>query len=125
MSMKAKPKPRSAAFWPIIGLMVLLSAGAIAYFAGPAVVDWMDESNVVRGFPPSGVPESTVDWILRFIVFVVVFLLVSLAVAAAVPKKKTMVNEKQLSKQRQEMVNSKKAMKIRQRAMNKQNRRDL
>lgn len=122
MSMKAKPKPRSAAFWPVIGLMTLLAAAAIAYFAGPAVVDWMDDSNVVRGFPPAGIPEANVDWIMRGIIFVVVFMLVSLVVAAAVPKKKSTVNEKMLTKQRQEMVNEKKAMKVRMKMMNKKNR---
>jgi len=122
MGQKPVKKSRTQAFWPVLGLMLIIACAAIAYFAGPAVVEWLDKGKVIRGFPPAGVPRANVDWILRGIVFVVLALLSSLLVAAAVPKKKSAVTEKQLVKQRAEMVHEKKARKMRQQLMNKQNK---
>jgi hypothetical protein len=121
--MGPKPKQsRSQAFWPVLGLLLILACGAIAYFLGPAVVDWLDKGNIIKGFPPPGIPRVNINWIMRAVVGVILLLLSSLAVAAAVPKKKSAVNEKQLTKQRTEMVNEKKARKMRQQLLNKQNK---
>lgn len=121
--MGQKPKKRRIeSFWPIIGLMLIASGAAIAFFLGPAVVDWLDKSNIIRGFPPLGVSTVTIDWIFRGIFFVIFVLLASLIVAAAAPKKKTAVNEVKLAKERKSIVNEKKARKMRQQLMNKQNK---
>jgi hypothetical protein len=121
--MGQKPKKsRVESFWPVIGLLLILSAGAIAFFLGPAVANWLDKSNVIKGFPPTGVSSVTIDWIFRGIFFVIFVLLVSLIVAAAAPKKKNAVTEKQLTKDRKVMVDDKKARKMRQQLMNKQNK---
>ena len=122
MGQKPVKKSKTQAFWPILGLLLILACAAIGYFLGPAVVDWLDKGDVIRGFPPPGIPRANLNWILRGIVFVVLGLLASLVVAAAVPKKKSAVTEKQLTKQRAEMVHEKKARKMRQQFMNKQNK---
>jgi len=119
---KKPPKSRTQSFWPIIGLMLILSAGVIAFFLGPAVIDWLDKSNTIKGFPPTGVSSVTLDWIFRGIFFFILVLLSSLIVAAAAPKKKSAVTEVKLFKERQLMVNDKKARKMRQQLMNKQNK---
>jgi hypothetical protein len=119
-----KKKARGQSYWPVIGFILILACAAIAYVVGPAVVQWLDDGNVIRGFPPprSQVPRESINWILRGILFVVLTLLGSLAVAAAVPKKKIAVNEKALTKERAAMVNEKKARKMRQQMMNKSNK---
>lgn len=122
MSAQKPPKSRTQSFWPIIGLMLILSAAAIAFFLGPAVVNWLDRSNVIKGFPPTGVSSVTLDWIFRGIFFFILVLLSSLIVAAAAPKRKSAVTEVKLAKERQLMVNDKKARKMRQQLMNKQNK---
>lgn len=122
MGQKPAKKSKTQSFWPVLGLLLIIACGAIAFFVGPAVVEWLAVNRVIRGFPPAGVPRANVDWILRGIVFVILGLLASLLVAAAVPKKKSAVTEKDLAKQRQEMVNEKKARKLRQQVMNKQNK---
>jgi mannitol-specific phosphotransferase system IIBC component len=122
MTLQKPKKSRSQSFWPILGLLLIIACAIMAYFIGPAVVDWLDDGNVIRGFPPRGIPRENVNWILRGILFVVLGLLSSLVVAAAVPKKKNVVNEKKLIKERQEMVNEKKARKLRQQQMNKLNK---
>jgi hypothetical protein len=122
MTFQKPPKSRTQSFWPIIGLMLILSAGAISFFLGPAVIDWLDKSNTIKGFPPSGVSSVTLDWIFRGIFFFILVMLSSLVVAAAAPKKKSAVTEVKLFKERKEMVNDKKARKMRQQLMNKQNK---
>ena len=121
--MMQKPKKsRMQAYWPAMGAILILASAVIAYFIGPAVVEWLDKGNVIRGFPPKGVPIANINWILRVIVFVIFVLLVSLFVAAAAPKKKSAVTEVKMVKERQALVNEKKARKMRQQLMNKQNK---
>ena len=110
------------AYWPALGALLILASAVMAYFIGPAVVDWLDKGNVIRGFPPTGVPRVNIYWILRGIVFVILVLLSSMVVAAAAPKKKSAVTEVKLIKERKEMVNEKKARKMRQQLMNKENK---
>ncbi len=119
-----QPKKRSKtqSYWPVIGLLLLLSCAAIAYVVGEPLFTWFKTSHVIKGFPPSGVPASNLQWLLRGIVFVVLGLFASLVVAAAAPKKKSVVTEKQMTKQREEMVREKKARKLRQQKMNKMNK---
>jgi len=122
MGQNQRSKSRSQAFWPVLGFMLILASGVVAFFLGPVVVDWLDRSNVIKGFPPADIPSTTIDWILRGIVFVILVLLASLLVAAAAPKKKLAVTEVALTKERKVMVNDKKARKMRQQLMNKQNK---
>lgn len=119
---KKPQKSRTQAFWPVLGVLLMLSAGAIAFFLGPAVVDWLAKNRTITGFPPKDIPSTTIDWIFRGIFFFILGLLASLIVAAAAPKKKIAVNEVKLAKERQLMVNDKKARKMRQQLMNKQNK---
>jgi hypothetical protein len=119
---KKPDKTRTQSFWPVLGALLILASGVLAFFLGPVVVDWLDKSNVIRGFPPAGVPRVNLYWILRGIVFVILGLLASLLVAASAPKKKSTVTEVKLIKERQAMVNEKKARKMRQQLMNKQNK---
>lgn len=122
MALQKPKKTRSQSFLPVLGFFLILACAVMAFFLGPAVVDWLDSSNVIRGFPPRGVPTENINWILRGILFVVFALLASLLVAAAAPKKKSAVTEKKLTKERQEMVNEKRARKLRQAKMNKMNK---
>jgi hypothetical protein len=116
------PKTRTQSFWPVLGALLILASAAMAFFIGPAVVDWLDKGNIIRGFPPAGVPRVNLDWILRGIVFVILVLFASLLVAAAAPKKKSAVTEVGMMKERKEIVHEKKARKMRQQLMNKQNK---
>jgi hypothetical protein len=120
--LQPKKKTRGQAWRPVVGFVLILSCAAMAYFLGPAIVTWLDQGNVIRGFPPRGVPIENIRWILRGIVFVILILLGSLLVAVAAPKRKSAVNEKQMTKQREQLVLEKKARKIRQQQMNKMNK---
>jgi hypothetical protein len=116
------PKSKMQAFWPVMGALLIIAAAVMAFFIGPVVVDWLDRGNVIKGFPPKGVPITNIYWILRGIVFVVLGLLASMVVAAAAPKKKSTVTEVKLVKERKDIVHEKKARKMRQQLMNKENK---
>jgi type IV secretory pathway component VirB8 len=112
------------AFWPVLGFLMLVALVGISYFAGPEVVRWLDVNNVIRGFPPpaSEAPRSQINLIVSAIIFVVLAMFASLIVAATLPKKKTVVNEKMLAKERAEKVHAAKVRKMRQKALNQQGR---
>jgi hypothetical protein len=119
---KKPEKTKFQAYLPALGAILLLASAAMAFFIGPAVVTWLDKGNVIKGFPPKGIPIVNIYWILRGIVFVILVLLCSMVVAAAAPKKKSTVTEVGLVKERKAMVNDKKARKMRQQLMNKENK---
>jgi hypothetical protein len=119
---KKPEKSKLQAFWPVMGALLIVTAAVLAFFIGPAVVNWLDKGNVIKGFPPKGVPIVNIYWILRGIVFVILGLLASMVVAAAAPKKKSAVTEVKLAKERKDMVLDKKARKMRQQLMNKENK---
>lgn len=114
MSMPRKKPPRGRAFWPVVGLLLALSAAALAYVFTDPVINALRKS--LRNFPTG----PTVTLIVGVILFVVLALTFSLIVAFAVPRKKSAVTETQLVKDRQAMVKDIKARKIRQREINRQ-----
>ncbi|MEO8612167.1 MAG: hypothetical protein ABI690_30005 [Chloroflexota bacterium] len=120
---KKPQKSKFQAYWPVLGALLIVAAAVMAFFIGPAVVNWLSSTHAIKGFPPKGIPIANVYWILRGIVFVILGLLASMVVAAAAPKKKSTVTEVGLTKERKAMVNEKKARKMRQQMMNKENKR--
>lgn len=117
MSMKPKPKSRMQAFWPIIGLLLILALGFMAWVFAPPVIGFL--SGVLPNFPPAEVPPDTMQLIITAVLFVLMGMIVSLIVAAAAPRKRSAVNEKKLAKERALMVEEKKKQKLRQRAINR------
>jgi len=111
---KGQEKKRQA-YWPVLGLLLALSAGVLAYIAAPAVNQALD-----RSLPNFPTPNSQLNLIMTVILFVIFALIGSLIVAAAAPKKKTIVNEVKLAKERKELVQEKKVRKLRQREINRQ-----
>ncbi|MEZ4666715.1 MAG: hypothetical protein R3E39_02130 [Anaerolineae bacterium] len=114
-----KPQPRGKAFWPVLGLLLALSAGALAFVAAPGVNELLGRS--LRSYPKA-TAGNHLDLIMTAILFVIFALIGSLIVAIAVPKKKSTVTEVGLIKDRKMMVNDKKARKERQKQINRDNR---
>ncbi len=118
MSHKSQSKTR--AFWPLIGFILALSLGVLAYALGEPVIQWMATSKIVRGFPSPEVPLITWYWIARGVMFVVLLMFASLIVAASRPRQKSEVRETDLKKEREKMVRQNKARKELQRQINRQ-----
>jgi uncharacterized membrane protein YhaH (DUF805 family) len=117
MSHKSQSKTR--AFWPVIGFVLAVSLGVIAYVLGEPVMQWMKTSRIVPGFPSPDVPMDTWYWIARGVLFVVMLMFASLIVAAARPKQKSEVRETDLKKEREKMVRQNKARKVLQQQINR------
>lgn len=112
-----KPQPRGKAYWPVLGLLLAASAGALAFIAAPGVNEFLG-----RSLPSYPEATSQLNLIMTVILFVIFALIGSLIVAAAAPRKKSAVTEVGLIKDRKVMVNDKKARKIRQREINREGR---
>lgn len=115
-----RKQTRNSAFWPLLGLLLAVSLGIVAYVLAPGTITILD--NALPNFPPSGVDPNTLRLIIAAIVFVILILIAGLIVAVSMPRQKdrTMVSEKTLMKERQDMVLEKKARKVRQQQINKQ-----
>ncbi len=120
--MQSKTSSRRRAFWPVIGFVLAVSLGIIAYALGPAAYDFLRRSPIIPNFPPPGVPRGQWELILSGILFIVMVLLVALVIALAVPRDRSRVNEKKLVKEREMMIREKKAKKILQRQINREAR---
>ena len=112
-----KVEPRGKAFWPVLGFLLALSSGALAWVFTPSVLDFLKKS--LSNFPRV---TPTISLIVGGIIFVVLALLFSVIVAFAVPRKKSAVTEIQMAKDRNLLVREKAARKVRQREINRQNK---
>jgi hypothetical protein len=112
-----KPQPRGKAFWPVLGFLLALSSAALAFvFTNPLIVEL--KKSVLKGLPN----DPKVPIIVGVILFFLIAMFFSLIVAFAVPRKKSVVTEIQIAKNRKLMVNEKAARKIKQREINRQNK---
>jgi len=114
MSMPRKTPPRGKAFWPVLGLLMALSAAGLSYAFTPSVISYLQSS--LRSFPK----DAKVPIIVGVILFALIVLVLSLVVAIAIPRKKSAVTEVQVAKDRKAMVNEKMARKIKQRNINRE-----
>jgi hypothetical protein len=115
---KPKKRTKMQAYGPIIGLLLAGSFGVLSWFLAPEI-----DKILARSLP--NFREMKADQLriaTTVIMFVIFVLLASLIVAAAAPRKKSMVNERGLVKDRAEMIKEKKLTKIRRQQMNKMNK---
>jgi hypothetical protein len=114
---KRKPQPKGKAYWPVLGLLLALSAGALAFIAAPSVNEFLG-----RSLPSYPKATNQLNLIMTVILFVIFALIGSLLVAVAAPRKKNAVTEVGLIKDRKVMVNEKKIRKLRQKEINREGR---
>lgn len=116
MSHKSQSKTR--AYWPVIGFVLALSLGVIAWALGPAGYNFLRDNRIVN-FAITNISRATWELIISGVLFVVLLMFASLVVAAARPKQKSEVREKDLVKERDKMVREQKAKKVLQREINR------
>jgi membrane protein implicated in regulation of membrane protease activity len=110
-------KKSMRAFWPLLGFILIVALGIIAYVLGEPIYNALAAG---PNFPPAGGTRTQWLWILRGIAFVSLGLLSALIVAAAMPRQKTQVKEKDLAKERVQLNRERKAKRELQRKINKQ-----
>lgn len=100
------------ALLPILGILIMVVAGAIAYFASEPAYDWLRTT----------FPEIPNDPALQIVVgvgiFIIIVLIVALIYSIAFAKKpEYMVTEQQLSKERKQKEEEEAAARRRQKVM--------
>lgn len=108
-----KQESRLKAFYPLIGLVVMFIAGAIAVVAAPAVTDILVEQ-LLEGDAPENM--EVVSGGLVFGLIVTVFALVY-SLFAARPENRDMLTEEALMKDKEDMEREERAKKRRKRQM--------
>jgi hypothetical protein len=107
-------------FWPVIGFIMLIALGFIAYAVSPSLISWASKQ-----FPNfQGSPnDPTVRAGFSFMVFVVLSSIAGLLMAVAIPRRKIeKVSEGKLAQERKEMLAARDLAKRRQRKINQKMR---
>ena len=87
------------AFLPLFGLILIIAFGLIAFIFGPWLTD------VVSGIIPIDNSDlDTLDWISRVVIFFALVMIATLLYAISIPKKKDIVSERALDKERKERI---------------------
>ena len=83
-----KPASRRKAFLPVIGLVLAIALGVLAYFAAPYLVEWVEglDNGIARQFAQLRAErgENVVDYIAAFALWLVLLALLVFIVAATV-----------------------------------------
>lgn len=115
-------KKQNRGLYPLIGLVLIIAMGVIAYFLAPSVIDFLKTRSAAFG---RGIPAD------RLLLFVTIGLtlifstIASLIVAVARPKKLIDVKESDLMKERIEAKRMKEYEFKRQREINVKNRAEI
>ncbi|HEX2906938.1 MAG TPA: hypothetical protein VHO69_08765 [Phototrophicaceae bacterium] len=110
---------RNKAFWPVMGFVMALSFGVLAYALKGVGYDFLRDNHIVR-FSITGISRGTWEWVIAGVIFVILAMLSSLIVAAARPKQKSEIREKDIEKEREKMRRDIKAKKELQKRINRQ-----
>jgi len=108
--------------WPVVGFILAVSLGVLAYVLAPMVIQFLRSS--LRGFDTSGLASTTLRWIFTAILFVIFVTLAGLIVAVAAPKPRGTVKYGDLVKEREAMKIEKKRKKTQARKLAQQMRED-
>lgn len=116
-------KKRSRSWWPLIGFLLIVSLLIISYALAPSVI-----VEVQRGLPRlnmRSIAPEVQRWIFTGVIFGVLLLLAGLIVALFAPRKRTLVKETDLIKEREQMLVQREKDKKHQRAVNLEIRNTL
>jgi uncharacterized membrane protein len=90
------------AFFPIIGLVLVIVFGVIAYTLAPTVTNILYDNGVIQGLSPDILERF--DLISGVMIFFVMMLVTGMVYAIAAPKPKKQVTERQLDRERKERI---------------------
>ena len=113
------PKPKSKAMWPLLGLMMAVAAAMFAYVIGPELIPVVRQ--ITRGgFSGNEIPRPQMELAFMVITWIVFIAIGGLIVAMFMPKKKTIVKEKDLRTQRELKLEDQKRRRVRARVVEHQ-----
>ena len=106
----SKPSKRSP-FLPVIGLILLIVAGAIAWFLSDPAYGFLRDN--VQGIPA----QAVMRYIIAVAIFLVEILLVAAVYALFQPRTPRMVTEQELDREKQERLREREASDRRKKQM--------
>lgn len=106
---------RSRWAWPVIGLVLAVALGVIAYTLAPDTIRLL--RRIDSRFITAGIPPAQLRWIFTAILFVIFLTITGFLVAIAVPRPKNFVKEADLASERKSMQDEKKRRKLLARKM--------
>jgi hypothetical protein len=117
MEIKRAEKRGTRPFWPVLGFLMLVALGVLAYtFAPDAIRLARQIFPAFRG--PSPIPPEQMRLAFAAIVFLVGLTIGAGVIALFAPKSKMQVRDKDLAKERDQMLKARAAAKRRQRKLN-------
>jgi type III secretory pathway component EscT len=120
MAMRSKKPKKLQAFWPIIGLVMAVAFGVIAWFLADPVIGILSRS--LPAFRSMTSDPQKLKIFVTIVLFVMFILLASLVIAVSAPRRGESVDEKKMAKSRAEMIKEKELTKLRRKQMNKLNK---
>ncbi len=117
----SKQKSLTSGLLPVLGFVLALCFGAIAWVSSQPAVDWVD--NNVRGFNAAEFDPVVLQVGFGLLIFFVLAAVGGVIAAIAMPRKKSTVREKDLMKERQAVLKEKRQRKKRQLEMAKARQR--
>lgn len=120
---KQAERKAKRSWWPLIGFLLVVSLGIISYFLAPTVIDVT--LRLLPRLSLRGVSPEVARWIFTALTFGILIILVGLLVALFAPRKRTLVKETDLVKEREAMLRERERTKLHQRDVNLEIRKQL
>ncbi len=106
-----KKESRLKPFYPVLGLLILIAFGALAYFVSGPITQWVD------GVATIPLPLLQLRPIVGVGTFIVLTLLLAMVYSIFQPKTPKGVSERDLDREKQERIKEDKAMNRRKKEM--------
>ncbi|HYO87119.1 MAG TPA: hypothetical protein VER79_00645 [Candidatus Limnocylindrales bacterium] len=116
-------KKRKRSWWPLIGFLLIVSLLAISYVIAPDV-----QREIQRALPrlnTRSIAPDVLRWIFTGVIFGILVLIAGLIVAMFAPRRRTLVKEADILKEREEMLVQRVRDKKHQRSVNLEIRNTL
>jgi cbb3-type cytochrome oxidase subunit 3 len=119
---KIKEKKQSRVAWPLMGFLLAVGLGIIAWYTAPLLREALPQNVQNTLARLTDVQEQLA---LATLIFFILLMIAALIVAIFAPKRRISVNEADMLKERNQMIKTKDRDKRRQRAINRVTRDDL
>jgi hypothetical protein len=117
-------KKRSRALFPVMGLLLAVALGAIAWFVTPAIMEWQAIPANIRGLLRN-LPGLQGELAVAAALFVTMLAIVSIIVAIATPKKAINVKDTDILREREQMIRDRNYKQVQAQRIAQENRKVL
>lgn len=119
----AETKRSRRALWPVVGLLLIISMGVLAYFLAPVTIAFLEAN--LPNFTARGMRPEHLQLVVTAILFVVFVGLVGVIIAIFAPKRAMNIKYSDLAKEREEIVAQQRRKKVEARVLAQKMREDL